>query len=56
MFYLLLFITFAVAIYLSLFAKDSYINAELRAYSKTIKEPWLDRIVVLLYDNDDVEE
>lgn len=31
------------------FAKDGYINRELRAYQKTLDEPWLDRLTVLKY-------
>lgn len=55
MFYILLFIIFAATILSLLFSADGYINKELQAYGKTIREPWLDRKVVLLYDNNENE-
>lgn len=49
MWYVLLLLTFACALLLMTFARDSYINSELRAYQRTINEPWIDRIVALRY-------
>jgi hypothetical protein len=49
MWYMLLLLTFAIALLLMIFSRDSYINSELRAYQRTIDEPWLDRVVALRY-------
>jgi hypothetical protein len=42
-------LVFTIGLICIVFAKDSYINKELRAYEKVVNEPWLDRIVALKY-------
>lgn len=44
-----LIIVFAVAAVCMLFARDSYVNQELLAYQRTVNEPWMERLVALLY-------
>lgn len=44
-----LIIVFAIAAACMLFARDSYANRELAAYQRTINEPWMNRLVALLY-------
>nr|DBA13117.1 TPA: gp58-like protein [Oryctes rhinoceros nudivirus] len=49
MWYVILLLTFAIALFLMVFAKDGYMNMELTAYQKTIVEPWIHRVVALKY-------
>lgn len=44
-----LIVVFAIAAACMLFARDSYANRELAAYQRTINEPWMNRLVALLY-------
>jgi hypothetical protein len=50
MLYILTFIIFAFALGMMVFANDGYLNSELDAYQRCLKEPWLERIVALRYD------
>lgn len=50
MLYFLSILIFIVAIFLMVFAKDSYINKELESYQLTLNEPWIHRIIALKYD------
>ncbi|AYP97983.1 GrBNV gp58-like protein-like protein [Mauternbach virus] len=49
MLFIVVLLIFAIALFGLIFAKDSYINMELNAYQKTLREPWLERIVALIY-------
>jgi len=49
MIYIIAIIVFASATFLMLIAKDGFINSELDAYQKTLREPWLERLVVMQY-------
>lgn len=42
-------IVFAVAAFCMLFARDSYANRELSVYQRTVNEPWMERLVALIY-------
>ena len=46
----LVLLVFVVSVFVMIFSKDSYINAELAAYQKTLREPWIHRVVALKYD------
>lgn len=48
--YTIVLIVFFISTLCMLFAKDSYINKELTVYQETLRNPWLDRIVVLAYN------
>lgn len=49
MLYLVAFIIFFSIIFSMIFAEDGYLNAELNAYERTIREPWIDRIIAMRY-------
>lgn len=53
MIYELIVLTFAVGLFCMIFAKDSYANRELLAYQRSIREPWMRRLVLLMYKGDD---
>lgn len=50
MWHMLMLIVFAVALVALVFAPNGYINREWTAYLKTLEEPWVPRIVALLYE------
>lgn len=56
MIYELIVLAFAVGLFCMIFAKDSYVNRELRAYQRTIREPWMRRLVLLMYKDDGDDE
>lgn len=47
--YLLAVLVFFAALVFITYARDGYLNSELNAYQRTLREPWLDRIVLLTY-------
>lgn len=49
MLYVLTFVAFFFVIFFMIFAEDGYLNAELSAYERTIREPWIDRVIALRY-------
>lgn len=49
MWYIITVLIFAICCGLMIFAHDGYINSELSAYQRTINEPWIHRLVALLY-------
>jgi hypothetical protein len=48
--YILAILVFFVALVCITFARDSYLNRELLAYQRMLREPWLNRTVLLTYD------
>lgn len=45
--YFLAILVFFVALVCITFARDGYLNQELFAYQRMLREPWLDRTVLL---------
>lgn len=49
MLYVIAILVFFVALVCITFAKDSFVNRELFAYQRMLREPWLNRTVLLKY-------
>lgn len=50
MFYVLVILIFALCLFLMVFANDGFINREMRIYDALLKQPWLERTVLILSD------
>lgn len=51
MLYIIVMLVFALSLFMLIFAKDGFINREMIIYDSLMKQPWLDRLVVLSSDD-----